>query len=86
MTLCAARSSGTVKSFLRLKTGAAPERQRQAGDHQGEEHEVHVEAGRRPGSDDGHEPEEKPSAQVFQQEECEHEGNHGAVPGQGQKT
>ena len=55
-----------------------------AGPTPASEGEVHVEAGRRTGRGDGHDPEDKPSAQVFQQEQCEHEGKHGAVSSQDQ--
>jgi hypothetical protein len=45
----------------------SPQRQRLAGEHQNQKHEVHVEAGWRSSPDDWHGLKKKPSAQVFQQ-------------------
>ena len=63
---------------------STPKRQRETGDHRNEEDEAYRRRGRRPRLDDGFELKNEPLAQVFQQEQRQHEGNQGAKSNQDQ--
>src|SRR2546422_3725089 len=61
-------------------------RQRQADDHQRDEYEIYKNPGCCSAMDNGHELKNQLPAQVFQQEQRKHEGNHASISNQHQYT